>query len=140
MHVFPSFGHGGVPIRIATVINNLEKRYRHTILALDGNLDSQSRLDEGSPVELVDPEIDKSHPIRSLIEIQRWLSDLNIDLLLTYNWGAVEWALINRLFGKRPHVHFESGFGPEEADKQMSRRVKMRRVALRKIHRLVVPS
>ena len=45
MHVFPSYGHGGVPIRIATVINHFGDRYRHSILALDGDKAAQSRLD-----------------------------------------------------------------------------------------------
>jgi glycosyltransferase involved in cell wall biosynthesis len=37
-------------------------------------------------------------------------------------------------------VHFESGFGPEEADRQIPRRVWARRLALRGAHCLVVPS
>ena len=140
VHVFPSFGHGGVPIRIATVINKLGKRYRHTILALDRNFSSQSRLDKEIDIALHDPKIDKSRPIKSLFDIRRQLVELHPDLLLTFNWGAVEWALTNRISVSRPHVHFESGFGPEEADRQIARRVRMRRFALAKMHRLVVPS
>ena len=45
VHIFPSFGLGGVPIRIATIINELGGRYRHTIIALDGCLDSRTRID-----------------------------------------------------------------------------------------------
>lgn len=140
VHVFPSFGHGGVPIRITSVINRLSGRYRHTILALDGNFASQSRLDKDSHVACHDPKIDKLRPLKALLDIRRQLVSLRPDLLLTFNWGAVEWALINRFFGKKPHIHFESGFGPEEADQQISRRVRMRRIALTKINRLVVPS
>jgi glycosyltransferase involved in cell wall biosynthesis len=62
------------------------------------------------------------------------------DLLLTYNWGAVECALANRLRRPVPHIHFESGFGPEEAERQLLRRVLLRRLALRRCHRIVVPS
>jgi L-malate glycosyltransferase len=140
VHVFPSFGHGGVPIRIATVINKLGEGYRHTILALDGNFASQSRIDPTGHVVFSDPKINKAHPIKSLIDIRRRLVALKPDLLLTFNWGAVEWALINRFFFKGPHIHFESGFGPEEADQQIPRRVRLRRIALANIDRLVVPS
>jgi glycosyltransferase involved in cell wall biosynthesis len=49
---------------------------------------------------------------------------------LTYNWGAIEWALINRLEKIARHIHIEDGFGPEEASKQLGRRVWARRLAL----------
>ena len=45
VHVFPTFGLGGVPIRISTILNRLGRRYRHTIVATDGCFDSRSRLD-----------------------------------------------------------------------------------------------
>lgn len=140
LHVFPSYGHGGVPIRIAMVINHFGGRYRHTILALDGNRAARSRLDGALDIVVSDPGIDKTSPIGALFQIRKSLAGLNPDLLLTYNWGSVEWALINRLSGVAPHVHFESGFGPEEADGQITRRVWARRIALARIKALVVPS
>lgn len=140
LHVFPSYGHGGVPIRIATVINHFGPRYRHTVLALDGNMAAQSRLDPALNVTVGDPRIDKSRPLAALFRIRDTLIGLQPDLLLTYNWGAVEWALVNCLSAVAPHVHFESGFGPEEADGQIARRVWARRLALLRIKALVVPS
>ncbi|MEQ9123328.1 MAG: glycosyltransferase, partial [Alphaproteobacteria bacterium] len=62
------------------------------------------------------------------------------DLLVTYNWGAIEWALVNRLRRHIPHLHMESGFGPEEADRQIRRRVLLRRFALAKTRHVIVPS
>ena len=62
------------------------------------------------------------------------------DLLLTYNWGAVEWALANSFSPICRHIHFESGFGPEEADRQLRRRVVFRRLALANSECVVVPS
>lgn len=140
LHVFPSYGHGGVPIRIATVINHFRDRYRHTIFALDGNKAAQSRLDPALGVDVVDPGIDKKHPLHGLMQIRNELVGLKPGLLLTYNWGAVEWALVNRFLSVAPHIHFESGFGPEEADGQIPRRVWARRLALAGIKALVVPS
>ena len=140
LHVFPSYGHGGVPIRIATVINHFGDRYRHTILALDGNKAAQSRLDDALNVVVSDPKIDKNRPIGALFQIRKTLVGQSPDLLLTYNWGSVEWALINCLLSAAPQVHFESGFGPEEADRQIARRVWTRRLALARIKALVVPS
>src|SRR5437763_6153228 len=37
LHVFPSFGIGGVPLRMVRVINHLGKRFRHTVIALDND-------------------------------------------------------------------------------------------------------
>jgi glycosyltransferase involved in cell wall biosynthesis len=64
----------------------------------------------------------------------------NPDLLLTYNWGSTEWALVNRFGPRLRHIHFESGFGPEEADRQLKRRTLFRRVALARAEKIVVPS
>jgi glycosyltransferase involved in cell wall biosynthesis len=140
LHVFPSYTYGGVPIRIAGVINHLGDRYRHTIFALDGNTAAASRLDPDLGAVVMDPAIDKRKPIMSLFRIREILRGRAPDLLLTYNWGAIEWALVNRLSRVAPHIHFESGFGPDEIDGQISRRVRTRRIALAGTELLVVPS
>jgi len=62
------------------------------------------------------------------------------DLLLTYNWGSMEWALVNRFLRVSRHVHFEDGFSQQEADSQLRRRVLIRRFALAATRKVVVPS
>lgn len=140
LHVFPTFAIGGVPVRIAEVLNRLGGRYRHTILALDGVLDCRSRLDAGLDVALAAAPIPKGNLLAALIEIRAELRRRQPGLLLTYNWGAIEWGLANRLGPRLRHVHFESGFGPEEADGQILRRSLFRRLALARADALVVPS
>ena len=140
MHVFASFGAGGVPIRIANVLNGLEADYRHTILTLDGADAARDRLDRRLDATVIDPEIDKRKPFAALGQIHRQLRSLQPDLLLTYNWGAVEWALVNRFGARVDHIHFESGFGPDEVDRQIRRRVWFRRLALARSKWVVVPS
>jgi glycosyltransferase involved in cell wall biosynthesis len=129
-----------VPIRIANVLNGLEARYRHTILTLDGADAARERFDSDLDVTVIDPGIDKRRPLAALARIRRQLRDLGPDLLLTYNWGAIEWALVNRFAARFDHIHFESGFGPEEATCQIPRRVWLRRIALARSRWLVVPS
>lgn len=73
-------------------------------------------------------------------EIRRTLARTSHGLLLTYNWGSIEWELVNTIGRMTPHVHFESGFGSDEADRQIGRRIWMRRIALRGATRIVVPS
>jgi glycosyltransferase involved in cell wall biosynthesis len=129
-----------MPIQYAEIINRFGAQFRHTIMALDGNTDCASRLDPALGVALATPGIDKSRPLQSLFRIRRNLSRLRPDLLLTYNWGAIEWALVNSLAVLLPHIHLEHGFGPEEVDRQMPRRVLARRLALRRARLIVVPS
>lgn len=140
LHVFPTFDQGGVPLRISTVLDDLGPSYRHTVVALDGGFAARRRIDPAVDVSYVDPAIDKTRPLRALKTIISTLRRVQPDLLLTYNWGAVEWAIANRLWPVAPHLHFESGFGPEEADGQLRRRVRVRRLALARTHKVVVPS
>jgi L-malate glycosyltransferase len=140
VHVFPSFGVGGVPLRMARVINHLGARCRHTIVALDRSFDAASRLSSTLGVELLAPPLAKNAMVGNLFRIRGILRRLRPDLLLTYNWGAIEWALANRLMPISRHIHLEAGFGIEEASGQLARRVVMRRIALGGCMRIVVPS
>lgn len=140
LHVFATFGVGGPQVRIASVMNGLAGQYRHTVIGLDGNTACASRIDDDVLFELADADVRKDQPIRTLGRIRAQLRRLQPDLLLTYNWGAIEWALVNRLTGTLKHIHLESGFGKEEADKQIPRRVWARRLALQKTLRVIVPS
>jgi L-malate glycosyltransferase len=140
LHVFPTFGVGGVPIRIANVLNHFGRCYRHTIIALDGVHDARTRLRPELAVNLIDLGALKGSHWSTLLAFARTLRRVNPDLLLTYNWGSTEWALINTLLRRGPHIHFESGFGPEESERQVPRRVWFRRVALWGATQIVVPS
>jgi glycosyltransferase involved in cell wall biosynthesis len=140
LHVFPTFGVGGVPIRIANVVNHFGRRYRHTIVALDGVHDARSRLRPELNVDLVDLRIRKEKRVETLLTFARTLRTTQPDLLLTYNWGSTEWALLNTVLRRGPHIHFESGFGPDESERQVPRRVLFRRVALWGASLVVVPS
>lgn len=140
LHVFPSFGFGGVPIRIASIMTHFGRRFRHSILALDGCIDSASRLDDGLDIRFPTLSIDKSRALSNLWRFRRFLKGCRPDLLITYNWGAIEWALVNSVFPICRHVHMESGFGVEEAVGQLRRRVLLRRLALRRTAQIVVPS
>ncbi|WP_150004679.1 glycosyltransferase family 4 protein [Iodidimonas muriae] len=138
LHVFPTFAPGGVQLRIAKIMEQLGGAYRHQILALDGNQSASLHLSDMVEAGFVDPEFAQSG-LGSVLALRRFLRRLAPDLLCTYNWGAMDWALAGR-FTALPHLHFESGFGPEEAEKPLRRRSLMRRLALSKVHKLVVPS
>jgi glycosyltransferase involved in cell wall biosynthesis len=140
LHVFASFGYGGVPIRICDVINGLPAGFRHTVVALDGCFDAGRRLASHTSVAFRSLTLPKYNLLRSLAQVRGLVTSLSPDLLLTYNWGAIELALANRLLGVCGHIHFESGFGVEEGDGQLWRRNLFRRIALARARKVVVPS
>ena len=140
LHVFASFGAGGVPIRICDVINGLPAGFRHTVVALDGCFDARRRLAADSAVAFRNLELPRYNLWRSLAQLRALVREEQPDLLLTYNWGAIEPALANRLLGACAHIHFESGFGVEEGSGQLWRRKLFRRVALGGVRKVVVPS
>lgn len=140
LHVFPTFEVGGSQMRFAQLARLHGGRYRHTVIALDGNTDMAARL-QGLPVTCRDLSFDKARTIRSLRTFAATLRGIGPDVLFTYNWGAIEWALINRLLGVARHIHIEDGFGPEEAQRQLARRIWTRRLALSgKNTTIVLPS
>jgi glycosyltransferase involved in cell wall biosynthesis len=140
LHVFPSFGIGGVPLRMCRIINHFGKQFRHTIVALDGNLDAAGQLSSGAEISLITPTARKSGTVYGTVSAGLTLRRVGPDLLITYNWGSIEWAIANRVLPRAPHIHFEAGFGKEEADTQLRRRVLCRRWALARCTRVVVPS
>ena len=140
LHVFPSFAIGGVPLRMVGVINHFGKRFRHSIIALDNNFEAGSRFEGDVDPRQLPMRHDKGNVLRGVFNSAQMLRRLRPDLLVTYNWGAIEWAMANRLLSISHHVHLEDGFGRDEADRQIRRRVLFRRWALARCDKLVVPS
>lgn len=140
LHVFPSFGIGGIPLRMVRVINHFGRRFSHAVIALDNNFDAAEQLTSDIAVTLLPPPCQARGIWRSVLAGGSVLRRLRPDLLITYNWGAIEWAIANRLLAATPHLHLEAGFGKEEADAQIWRRVLCRRWALARCSRVVVPS
>ena len=140
LHVFSTFGHGGVAIRMASIINHCGHRYRHTIVALDDCYAAANRIDPCLSVHYADTVFGRVGLARAVARGRSFVGAAAPDLLLTYNWGAIEWALAQLVARQSAHVHLESGFGPEEAVAQIGRRALFRRLALAGAARVVVPS
>ena len=142
LHVFSTFAVGGAQVRTADLLRGLGPGFRHTIVTLDGRRDAAELLDESVDrrVETLALGKEWSSLPRNLRRCRRYLDTTAPDLLLTYNFGALEAALANRLRPRCPHLHFEDGFGPSEATRQLPRRVWLRRLALSGDSLIVVPS
>ena len=138
LHVFSTFAVGGPQMRFAAIANRLGRRLRHEVVAMDGNLAAQERLDPALDIGFPAIGMRKGDTLGNLRRFRSALGRLRPDLLVTYNWGSIEWALANALAWRR-HLHLEDGFGPEESTGQLPRRVLTRRLALRRA-RVVLPS
>jgi glycosyltransferase involved in cell wall biosynthesis len=144
VHILPSFGIGGQQIRLAQLVNRLAGKYRHTVVPLDGVTTARALIERTEDFA-VHPWTAPKHRFprpRLLRRSCAFLKDLDAAVLLTYNWGAADWALANRLWLGLPHLHFEDGFGADESlARQLRRRVLYRRLALGgPMSRIVVPS
>lgn len=143
LHVFSTFAAGGPQLRTTTLINRLGDGFEHIILAMDGNLEAGRRIEAGRAWRPASLSINKGYGLSpaNLRRLRGLLARERPDLLLTYNFGAMEAALANRFLPRCRHIHFEEGFGPEEAaGRQLPRRVWLRRLALSGRSLVVVPS
>lgn len=143
VHIFPTFSVGGVQNRTIRIAKALRHKYRNTVIAFDSNFEAASGLEAGESFAFEAMTMVKAPfiSVRNLLNARAALRRLRPDLLLTYNWGALEWALANSLAKPHRHIHFESGFGPDEsAERQLWRRAKTRRLFLARSERVIVPS
>ena len=129
LHVFSTFAVGGPQLRFVALAAAFGPRYRHIVMAMDGDDACACRLAPGLDVRCEPIELTKGATLGNVRRFRRRLREIAPDVLVTYNWGAIEWAMANipRLVR---HVHVEDGFGPEERTRQLPRRVLTRRLVL----------
>jgi glycosyltransferase involved in cell wall biosynthesis len=140
LHVYPSFAPAGVPLRMARIINHLGARFCHTIVALDNRCGAAAEFAPGVDVTLLPAAPQIRGTLSAALAAARILQRRRPHLLITCNWGSIEWAIANRLLSIAPHIHLEAGFGKAEADAQIRRRVLCRRWALARSAAVIVPS
>ena len=162
LHVFSTFAPGGPQVRTVQLIDALsrwdgsthrrcngrtasaaERRpgvgWRHSILAMDGCRDARELLGDDAEVEILDP-LPKRGTLRTVRALRGLLRRRRPDLLLTYNWGAIEAVMAGRIAGRIPTLHHEDGFLPDELAGYKRRRVWTRRLVLRWTRGVIVPS
>ena len=129
LHAFSTFQLGGPQARFVQLANALGPEYEHHIVAMDNRFDAGDRLGPQVRWQPVPMTVKKGGLLANRSACRQQLQRLKPDLLLSYNWGAIEWAAAN-LPKLVSQVHVEDGFGPEEANTQLLRRVWTRRVLL----------
>ena len=142
-HVFPTFAVGGAQVRFAALANHFGPRFRHLVVSLDGDTGCRERLDPALDVTFPAVEAPKNAMLANAWRFRGLLRRWRPDVLVTGNWGAIEFAMAN-LPAVTRHLHVVDGFGPEERETQIPRRILIHRLVLDRLAlgraRVVVPS
>jgi len=145
LHLHSTFDAGGKERRSTALINRFGKAVDHSIVsAQPGALGARAQIDAGLSVHFPFgfPPLQGRFGVRRLQTLARAMQ--GFDLILTYNWGAMDAAMAHALFapslGLAPLIHHEDGFNADEAQKLKTSRNWYRRVALARASALIVPS
>jgi glycosyltransferase involved in cell wall biosynthesis len=143
LHLHSSFSLGGKEWRAVRLMNAFGDAARHTIVSgVPDALDAQDAIAKGISYEIAqDPPPLTGRPSVARYEaIAAFMQ--RFDLVLTYNWGAIDGVMAKRAFAKGtpPLVHHEDGFNADEAAGLKIERNLYRRIALPAAHALAVPS
>lgn len=143
LHLHSSFDLGGKEARAVRLMNAWGDRARHTIVSgVPGALGARAAIDRRVKYEIAQdpPPLTGKPSVARYEAIARFMR--RFDLVLTYNWGAIDGVMARRVFarGTPPIIHHEDGFNEDEAGGLKLERNLYRRFALPAAHALVVPS
>ena len=143
LHLHSTFALGGKEARAVRLMNAFGDRARHTIVsAMPDQLGAREAIAKGIKYEIAQnpPSLTGKPSVARFEDIAKFMR--RFDLVLTYNWGAIDGVMARRVFGKGmpPIVHHEDGFNADEARGLKPQRNIYRRFALGAAHALAVPS
>lgn len=146
LHLHSSFGRGGKEARAVRLMNAFGSKARHTIVSgVPQETGATSLIAKGIKweVEMDPPPLVGKPSVKRYEAIARYMR--RFDLVLTYNWGAIDGVMAKRVFGSKPGalppvIHHEDGFNADEAVRLSHVRNLYRRMALGAADALVVPS
>ncbi len=143
LHLHSSFDLGGKEARAVRLMNAFGDRAKHVIVSgVDGALSARDAIAKGIRYEIAQnpPPLTGKPSVTRYEAIAKFMA--RFDLVLTYNWGAIDGVMARRVFGKNmpPVIHHEDGFNSDEAFRLNRVRNMYRRIALTAAHGLVVPS
>lgn len=145
LHIHSTFSPGGKELRCVQLINAFGAKARHTIVSAEPDqLGAAKRIRQGIAVTL-QPDFPALKGLPTPGRLQKLAKAMRgYDLVLTYNWGAMDAVMAHTLFSEAfdlpKLIHHEDGFDESELVKRKQRRTWFRRIALGKSSGLVVPS
>lgn len=145
LHCHSTFAAGGKELRSVALMNAFGSGIAHTVISAEPEAMAAR--------EFLAPEVQAAFPRDfpslkgrptpgRLVTLAQALKPY--DLILTYNWGAMDVVMAHRVFGRSlglpPLIHHEDGFNEDESERLKPARNWYRRAALTGAFRLVVPS
>lgn len=144
LHCHSTFALGGKEARAVRLMNAFGQHAQHVILsAVPEALSARAGIDPAVDVAFPGESAPALHGKPGLVRYRQLAKYMRgFDLVLTYNWGAMDAAGARRLFGRNgpPLIHHEDGFNADEANGLDWRRNGFRRLCLPAAANLVVPS
>ena len=145
LHLHSTFSAGGKELRCVRLINAFGPHVRHAIVSGEPDkMEAAHHLSHDIPVTYPRnfPSL-QGRPTPGRLQTLAGAM-AGYDLVLTYNWGAMDAAMAHTLFGGKlglpPLIHHEDGFNEDEHRRLKSRRNWYRRIGLGRAGGLVVPS
>lgn len=145
LHLHSSFSLGGKEARAVRLMNLMGPRARHVILsAVPEAMGARDAIDPAIEVRFPAdaPPLFGKPGLKRYRAIARYMR--RFDLVLSYNWGAMDGVMAHRLFSPfhnlPPMIHHEDGFNEDESVRRNWKRNIFRRLALPTTDALVVPS
>lgn len=145
LHLHSTFAAGGKERRAVQLMNAFGKSLQHAVVsAIPGEMAAAAGIARSVPVSFpADFPSLKGKPLPGrLMRLARAMKPY--DLVLTYNWGAMDAVMAHTMFSDNLHlpplIHHEDGFNEDEQQRQKRSRIWYRRIALGKASGLVVPS
>lgn len=142
LHCHSTFSLGGKEARAVRLMNAFGDRACHTILSATGEFGARDAIAPGIVVDFPAdaPSLTGKPALRRYRRLSAYMRQF--DLVLTYNWGAMDAVGARRIFPQNcpPLIHAEDGFNEKEAVKLKLKRNWFRRLMLPTAHALVVPS
>ena len=145
LHAHSTFALGGKEARAVRLMNAFGAAATHVVL---------SAVPEATGARAaIGPDVVAAFPVDApsligkpglarYLRLARYMA--GFDLVLSYNWGAMDVAMAHRLFARPlrlpPLIHHEDGFNADEVVRQKPKRVWFRRLALPTARAVVVPS
>ena len=145
LHCHSTFAAGGKELRSVRLMNAFGGAMEHSLVSgMPDQLGAREHLSRGLKVQFPSdfPSLSGLPTPWRLVEIAKAMKPF--DLVLSYNWGAMDVVMAHTIFadalGLPPLIHHEDGFNEDETTQLKPGRNLYRRAALRRTHKLVVPS
>lgn len=145
LHLHSGFSAGGKELRSVQLINAFGRSLEHAVVSSDPQaMGAAEKISRSIAVTYPQdfPSLRGKPTPGRLARLAKAMK--GYDLVLTYNWGAIDAVMAHTLFKDAldlpPLIHHEDGFNEDEKDRPKRTRSWYRRIALGRSAGLVVPS